>query len=119
MSKGGHTAGTWASGSTWQSGPTKTIRVPIALEAEIMEYARAIDSGIGVSHVNTAEVILKAIESYIEFRQLHHHPNQHSSKPEISSRAWDELRRFQKLVQQNPIALNVDRDSCRSGSAGL
>ncbi|MEH1954723.1 hypothetical protein [Nostoc sp.] len=119
MNKGGHTTGTWGSGSSWQSGPTKTIRVPIALEAEIMKYARAIDSDIGVSHVNTAEVILKAIESYVEFRKQHHHPNQHSSKPEISSRPWDELRRFQKLVQENPAALNIDDDTCRSHSAKL
>lgn len=104
MSKGGHTSGTWGSGSTWQNGPTKTIRVPIALVAPIMEYARAIDSGVDVSHVNTAEVILKAIDSYTKIRQQSYRPNQHSKKPDTSSRAWDELRKFQKLVQENPGA---------------
>ena len=107
--KGGNTRGTWKSGSTWQSGPTQTIRVPIALVAQIMEYARALDSGIEVSHVNTVEVILKAIDSYSEFRQQHHQPNQHSQKPKISSRTWDELRRFQKLVQDNPQVLGLPR----------
>jgi len=108
MSKGGHTRGTWESGSTWASGPTQTIRVPIALAAQIMEYARAIDSGVDVSHVNTtAEIILKAIDSYSEFRQQHHQPNQHSQKPKISSRTWDELRRFRHLVQDNPQVLGL------------
>lgn len=31
--------------STWQTGPTKPIKVPVALADEIMHYARALDRG--------------------------------------------------------------------------
>ncbi|WGV23465.1 hypothetical protein [Halotia branconii] len=118
MGKGGHTPGTWTGGSTWHSGETKTIRVPIVLEAQIMDYARAIDSGKDVSHVNTADLILDAIDCYIKFRQRNFRPNQHSKKPDMTSRAWDELRKFQKLLRENPAALLED-DSCHSLSRGL
>lgn len=111
MNKGGHTSGTWGSGSSWRSGTTKTIRVPVALEAQIMEYARAVDSGIGVSHVNTGDLILKVIDRYIEYKRQNYHPNQNSKKLDTSTRAWDELRKFQKLVQENPQALGI-YDTC-------
>ncbi len=32
--------------ATWQSGPTRTIRVPIALAEVTLEYARQLDQGI-------------------------------------------------------------------------
>ena len=32
--------------ATWQSGPTRTIRVPIALAELTLEYARKLDQGI-------------------------------------------------------------------------
>ncbi len=32
--------------AAWQSGPTRTIRVPIALAEVTLEYARRLDSGI-------------------------------------------------------------------------
>jgi hypothetical protein len=119
MNKGGHTTGTWGSGSSWQSGSTKTIRVPIALEAQIMEYARAIDSGIGVSHVNTGDLILKAIDSYTKIRRKGYRPNQYSKKPDITSRTWDELRKFQRMVQESPTALGINDNTCRSQSPEL
>ncbi|HEY9800623.1 MAG TPA: hypothetical protein V6D25_09705 [Leptolyngbyaceae cyanobacterium] len=42
--KGGKTSTTW-SGSSWIHGETKAVRIPVALEAEIMAYARARDRG--------------------------------------------------------------------------
>ncbi|BAZ50137.1 hypothetical protein NIES4103_27510 [Nostoc sp. NIES-4103] len=114
MSKGGWTSGTRTSGSTWSSGKTQTIRVPIALVDEIMAYARALDSGIGLSQVNRADVILEAIDYYIKFRGKNFRPNQHSRKPDLTSRAWDELRKFQKLVKENPQVLGIEKDdTCR------
>lgn len=112
ISKGGWTSGTRTSGSTWRSGKTQTIRVPIALADEIMNYARALDSGIGLSQVNRADVILEAIECYIKFRGKNFRPNQHSNKPDLTSRTWDELRKFQKLVKDNPQVLGMGDDTC-------
>ncbi|MEH2071617.1 MAG: hypothetical protein V7K47_26260 [Nostoc sp.] len=119
MSKGGQTQGTWGSGSSWHSGPTKTIRVPIALEAQIMEYARAVDSGIGVSHVNTGDLLLKVIDSYVDYKRLNYHPHQNSKQLDTSTRAWDELRKFQKLLQENPAALGIADETCNKYSGEL
>ncbi|MCC5599964.1 hypothetical protein [Nostoc favosum] len=125
MNKGGRTSTTWGTGSTWRSREFKTIRVPVALADEIMEYAKALDAGIAVSHGNTAEIIIEAITRYIEYKRLNYHPNQNSKQLDISTRAWDELRKFQKLVQENPAALDIDayggklHDTCRSHSAAL
>ncbi|MEH2070543.1 MAG: hypothetical protein V7K47_20680, partial [Nostoc sp.] len=91
----------------------------IALEAQIMEYARAVDSGIGVSHVNTGDLLLKAIDSYAKIRRKGYRPNQHSKKPDITSRAWDELRKFQKLLQENPAALGIADETCNKYSGEL
>ena len=65
--KGGRRKTTWNSGSQWKSGATKTIRIPIALSTEIMEYARRLDEGVGVSQGNK---ILDAIDSYISWRKF-------------------------------------------------
>ena len=111
----GRTRTTWKSGSTWHSGKTTSIRVPIALKDDVLSYARFVDSKlINDKCLNIPllpgdflqEFTLLVIDRYIEFRQQHHHPNQHSSKPKINSRAWDELRRFQKLIQQSPELLS-------------
>ncbi|WP_229551239.1 hypothetical protein [Nostoc sp. CHAB 5836] len=118
MSKGGRTRTTWGQGSVWRSREFKTIRVPVALADEIMEYAKALDAGIAVSHGNTAEIILDAIEGYIEYKRLNYHPNQNSKQLDTSTRAWDELRKFQTLVQENPATLGIG-DTCRSHSGGL
>lgn len=119
MNKGGRTSTTWGTGSTWRNREIKTIRVPVALADEIMEYAKALDAGIAVSHGNTTEIILKAITSYIEYKRKIYHPNQNSKQLDISTRSWDEMRRFQKLVQENPAVLDIDQDTCRSHCAGL
>lgn len=106
----GRTGTTWKSGSTWQSGKTTAIRVPIALKDDILDYARAVDSKLINDLVplpagDFLEFTLGVIDRYIEFRKQHHHPNQYSSQPKINSRAWDELRRFQNLIQESPELL--------------
>ncbi|MBD2360055.1 hypothetical protein H6G36_02375 [Anabaena minutissima FACHB-250] len=110
MAKGGKTSTTWARGSSWQHGETKVIRVPVALEAEVMAYARALDSGKAVLHGNDAEVILTAIAAYIELRKASRHNNQHNQAKEldISARTWDELRKFAKLVEESPQVLGLN-----------
>ncbi|BAY77962.1 hypothetical protein NIES25_44320 [Nostoc linckia NIES-25] len=101
MNKGGRTSTTWESGSTWQYGKTKLIRVPEAIADEILAYARLIDSGNAVLHGNRADAVLNAIAQYTEMRQGNRHPNQHSKGKELDtrSRSWDELRRFQQWVE--------------------
>ena len=45
---------------TWNSGATKTIRVPVALAEAVLEYARALDNGdtIGTSPDNLSDTIV-------------------------------------------------------------
>ncbi|QSJ17678.1 hypothetical protein JYQ62_02025 [Nostoc sp. UHCC 0702] len=112
MSKGGTTSTTWTSGSSWQSGDTKVIRVPVAIADEVMRCARLIDAGNVVLHGNTAnewEIILGAIAAYIELRRGSRHANQHTKDKEfdISARTWDELRIFRAMVQAAPEKLGT------------
>lgn len=90
--KGGRTNTTWSAGSTWRSGKTKMIRVPIALAEKILEYARALDSG------EVKNPVLQAIDEYIEWKRQNYHPNQYSRELDINTRAWDELRKFRAMV---------------------
>lgn len=41
MTRGGKRSTSWA--PSWRHGPTKTIRVPIALAEQILAFARALD----------------------------------------------------------------------------
>ncbi|MBE9054176.1 hypothetical protein IQ243_28050 [Nostocales cyanobacterium LEGE 11386] len=104
--RGGRTATTWTGGS-WNHGETKTIRVPAALADEIMVYAKALDSCKAVSHGNSRDIILQAIAAYIEFKKASRHPNQYGKELDTNTRAWDELRKFQKLVQERPEILGL------------
>lgn len=51
------------------------------------------------------EFTLGMIDRYIEFKRLNYHPNQYSRKLDTSTRAWDELRKFQKLIRESPELL--------------
>src|SRR5204863_8801135 len=73
----------------WNNGKTKTIRVPVALAEQILEYAYAIDSGL----VMDQQMILRVIDSFVESRIAKFHPNQYSRAGSTTSRRWDELRR--------------------------
>jgi hypothetical protein len=109
MAKGGRTSTTWT-GSSWRHGETRTIRVPAALADEIMSYARALDSGNAVSQGNTQENILSAIANYILWRGGSRHPNQHGKTVDVSARTWDELRKFAKLVEEQPELLGLKNE---------
>lgn len=102
--KGGKTAGTWESSSKWQHGETKTIRVPAALIPEILDYARWLDRNRSSLAQETkgdfsCNLILQAIDKYIDWRRDHKHPSQYSRKVNINVRTWDELRKFRAMVE--------------------
>lgn len=100
--------------SSWNSGKTTLIRVPIALKDDILAYARAVDSKlINDKTLNIPllpgdflqEFTLGLIERYIEYKRSIYHPNQNSRELDISTRPWDELRKFQKLLRESPEKL--------------
>ena len=110
----GRTSTTWQSGSTWNGGKTTLIRVPIVLKADILAYARAVDSNLKTDKSRNIpmlkgdflqEFTLGMIERYIELKRHNYHPNQNSRLLDTSTRAWDELRKFQRLIQESPELL--------------
>ncbi|MBD2202746.1 hypothetical protein H6G33_17865 [Calothrix sp. FACHB-1219] len=112
MSKGGRRKTSWSSG--WNSGKTKLVRIPIALEFKVMEYAKSIDAPndklVDVpQRAGDASLILEVIEKYIEYKRTKHHPNQHSKELDINTRAWDELRKFRQLVKDKPDVLGLGK----------
>ena len=103
---------TWDSGSSWRHGKTKVVRIPIALEPQVMNYAREIDkSDPSVNHIPQRAgdilLVLGVIERFIEYKRTRYHSNQHSRELDVSTRAWDELRKLQKLLLENPSALGL------------
>ncbi|MFN6456598.1 MAG: hypothetical protein RM022_031020 [Nostoc sp. EfeVER01] len=78
----------------WNHGKTQSIRVPVALAEQILEYAYAVDSG----HVMDKHLILRAIDSFVESRIAEFHPNQYSHTGSTTTRRWDELRRFRTAI---------------------
>ena len=78
----------------WNHGKTQTIRVPVVLAQQILEYAYAIDSGLVMDQL----LILRVIDSFVEERITKFHPNQYSRTGSTTSRRWDELRRFRNAV---------------------
>ncbi|MCC5606650.1 hypothetical protein LC612_07580 [Nostoc sp. CHAB 5834] len=113
MSKGGRKSTTWQPG--WNGGKTTLIRVPIILKNDVLAYARAVDSKLKTDKSRNIpmlkgdflqEFTLGLIESYIEFKRHNYHPNQNSRVLDTNTRAWDELRKFQKLLRESPEKLN-------------
>jgi hypothetical protein len=105
--KGGRTSTTWAGG--WNMGETTTVRIPKALKGELMAYARARDAGECLLQGNNSDVVLSAIAAYKKIRSTSIHPNQFSKgNMNINTRAWDELRRFAKLVEEQPHLLGLN-----------
>ncbi|MFN6484019.1 MULTISPECIES: hypothetical protein [unclassified Nostoc] len=95
--KGGRRGTTW--NSQWNHGNTKHIRVPVALEQQIMEFARALDCGqVPLDREVLQKTILLLIDRYVEQRIAEFHPNQYSSTGSTTSRRWDELRRFRTAI---------------------
>ena len=113
VGKGGRTATTWSGG--WNSGKTTSFRVPIALKDDILAYARKVDFKL-INDKTTnipllsgdflQEFTMQLIDRYIKYKRTIYHPNQNSRELDISTRPWDELRRFQKLIQKSPELLS-------------
>ncbi len=105
--KGGRRSSTWKSTSSkWNSGSTKTIRVPAVLVSRILEYAEWLDQQRKSSLAQdtqgdfSCDVVLKAIDEYVEWRRYCRHPNQYSTKLNMNARTWDELRKFRAMVKK-------------------
>ena len=47
--------------SKWNSGETKTIRVPVALSDQVLDYARKLDSGESLSQVNHNNEVIQIL----------------------------------------------------------
>lgn len=113
MTKGGRTKTSWPTGSSWQHGKTTVIRVPVAIADQILEYARSIDQllvspgGESIPPIpgdtfSQQQVILQAIDRYITWKLDNYHPNQNSKSLNTTTRAWDELRKFKRLIENEP-----------------
>jgi hypothetical protein len=55
--------------AAWQSGPTRTIRVPIALAEVTLEYARQLDQGIEPRDTRTQFDYVRAFEPKLNIHQ--------------------------------------------------
>jgi hypothetical protein len=111
--KGGRRSSTWENvSSKWSSGDTRTIRVPTELVSEILEYARWLDQHVksslaqGTQGDFSCNVVLQAIDKYIEWRRDRKQPNQHSREVNINVRTWDELRKFRAMVASGDMGTN-------------
>ncbi|MEH2445830.1 MAG: hypothetical protein V7K18_08605 [Nostoc sp.] len=91
----------------WNSGKTTLIRVPIALKQDVLTYARFVDSKLITDHGQQIpllpgdflqEFTVYLIDRYIQYKRTIYHPNQNSRELDISTRSWDELQKFQKLI---------------------
>jgi hypothetical protein len=103
MLKPGKNDTSWQPG--WNHGKTQMLRVPIALAPQILDYARALDSGINMKQ----QIILQFIDQFVEVRKSQFHPNQYSRTASLHVRRWDELRKFREMIATDSIA-------ARSGS---
>jgi hypothetical protein len=111
--KGGRRSSTWENvSSKWNSGDTRTIRVPAELVSEILEYARWLDQHRKSSLAQDTQgdfscnVVLQAIDKYIEWRRDRIHPTQYYSKLNMNARTWDEFRKFRAMVEGASIGTN-------------
>src|SRR4028119_466747 len=102
--------------AAWQSGPTRTIRVPIALAAITLEYARQLDQGIeprDTIETSEAETETPTIEprdtalGIISPETRVNTAQSHDTKTGVEEVAWlkAENRRLQNLVSDMRIEL--------------
>ncbi len=107
MGKGGRKSTTWEAG--WNGGKTKLIRVPIVLEHDILAYARSVDSKLITNESEKIPMLigdfLVIIDRYIAWRTKNYRSTQLFTKPDITARTWDELRKLQDLLRQSPELL--------------
>ncbi|MEH2052049.1 hypothetical protein [Nostoc sp.] len=87
----------------WNNGKTRTIRVPIALQDDILAYARAVDTN-DVVPIPAGDFLL-IIDRYIAWRTKNYRSTKKFFKPDITARAWDEMRKLQDLLRESPELL--------------
>jgi hypothetical protein len=100
---------------------TTLTRIPIALKSTVESLASKYRELVGefedsldenliaavatkeLSQPEKAEIILQAIETYVQYRSQSYRP---TFKPvDISTRGWDELRKFKVMLLKNPEKL--------------
>ncbi|MEH2210827.1 hypothetical protein [Nostoc sp.] len=111
--RGGRRRTTWE--NHWNHGQTQNIRVPIVLAPAILEYAKAIDCGMltPLSLEQYQQIILLAIDQFVEKRKAEFHPNQYSHTGSTTSRRWDELRRFRSAIATSELTFESQRATVR------
>lgn len=97
MTKGGKRSTSFK--PTWNLGKTKLVRIPVVILDEIVIHAKCLDNGKDYER----EIILAAINKYIESQLSQSGGNQHKKKGEVvnveSSRDWKHLLKFKKFIQ--------------------
>ncbi|AUC62454.1 hypothetical protein AA637_15435 (plasmid) [Cyanobacterium sp. HL-69] len=53
----------------WKSGKTKLMRLPIALEEDILTYTRVIDSGVDIDNSPKSDVTTNGLEELIKITE--------------------------------------------------
>lgn len=94
----------------WNNGKTRTIRVPVTLADDILDFARALDQ----QNFNSVyrQVILHAMVQYIGYKRSIYHPNQYSREVNTNTRAWDEFRKFMaSIATEEQMLLSVNPHS--------
>lgn len=94
----------------WNHGKTQSIRVPIALAEQILDYAKTVDATLAENTPETIpellqEDFLQIIDRYIAWRTKNYRSTQLFAKPDITARTWDELQKLRKLLQESPELL--------------
>jgi hypothetical protein len=98
----GQNSTSWQSG--WNYGKTQTIRVPIALASQVLEYAKALDQdSVYLDPTQCEQTILRAIDSFAQERLNQFHPNQYKRTGNTTTRRWDELRKFRQHVADGNV----------------
>lgn len=103
----------------WRLGETKTIRVPIALEQQLLEIAVCLDQGKAIallqdnndlSQDNKQKILLKAIRAFMAIKQQAYGSNNAQKRKPFStdSRSWDYFKEFAELAENAPGELLED-----------
>lgn len=98
MGRGGRRSTTF--NSTWKHGKTRTIRVAIVLAERVLNYAHLIDNNEDYER----QIILTALNRYIESQQSSPGGNQHRRKGEPLNikklRDWTHFVKFMKEIEK-------------------
>ncbi len=103
----------------WHLGQTKVIRVPIALEKQLLEIAHCLDQGKSIVmsqdnndllQANEQKILLRAIGAFIAIKQQAYGSNNAQKRKPFStdSRSWDYFKEFADLAENSPEALIHD-----------